>query len=108
MVSAVEQLSRNANWGAFAKATELKKRIWFVILALLVFALEPTFLFRVSTPMYGKVFLSKKWWFVGHVQHVLRWVTVEDDNFCSLDHALYFCIDYSSTGNGVIAETRKP
>ncbi|HPQ50887.1 MAG: preprotein translocase subunit SecY [Alphaproteobacteria bacterium] len=39
MVSAVEQLSRNANWGAFAKATELKKRIWFVILALLVFRL---------------------------------------------------------------------
>lgn len=39
MVSAVEQLSRNANWGAFAKATELKKRIWFVIGALLVYRL---------------------------------------------------------------------
>lgn len=39
MVSAVEQLSKNANWGAFAKATELKKRIWFVIGALLVFRL---------------------------------------------------------------------
>jgi len=39
MVSAVEQLSKNANWGAFAKATELKKRIWFVIWALLVYRL---------------------------------------------------------------------
>jgi len=39
MVSAVEQLSKNANWGSFAKATELKKRIWFVIGALLVFRL---------------------------------------------------------------------
>lgn len=37
MVSAVEQLSRNANWGAFAKATELKKRLLFVLGALLVY-----------------------------------------------------------------------
>lgn len=39
MVSAVEQMSRNANWGAFAKATELRQRIMFVILALLVYRL---------------------------------------------------------------------
>lgn len=39
MVSAVEQLSKNANWGAFAKATELKKRLTFVVLALLVYRL---------------------------------------------------------------------
>jgi preprotein translocase subunit SecY len=39
MVSAVEQLSRNANWGAFAKATELKQRLLFVVGALLVYRL---------------------------------------------------------------------
>ncbi len=39
MVSAVEQMSRNANWGAFAKATELRQRIMFVIIALLVYRL---------------------------------------------------------------------
>jgi preprotein translocase subunit SecY len=39
MVSAVEQLSRNASWGAFAKASELKKRLWFVLGALLVYRL---------------------------------------------------------------------
>lgn len=39
MVSAVEQLSKNANWGAFAKATELKKRIWFVVMALIIYRL---------------------------------------------------------------------
>lgn len=39
MVSAVEQLSRNANWGAFSKSTELKKRILFVVVALLVYRL---------------------------------------------------------------------
>ncbi len=39
MVSAVEQLAKNANWGALAKATELKKRLLFVLGALLVYRL---------------------------------------------------------------------
>lgn len=39
MVSAVEQLAKNANWGALAKAAELKKRILFVLGALLVYRL---------------------------------------------------------------------
>ena len=39
MASAVEQLAKNANWGALAKASELKKRILFVLGALLVYRL---------------------------------------------------------------------
>jgi len=39
MVSAVEQLAKNANFGALAKATELKKRLLFVLGALLVYRL---------------------------------------------------------------------
>lgn len=39
MASAVEQLAKNANWGALSKATELKQRIMFVIGALLVYRL---------------------------------------------------------------------
>ena len=39
MPSAVEQLAKNANWGALAKATELKQRILFVLGALLVYRL---------------------------------------------------------------------
>jgi len=39
MASAVEQLARNADWGALAKATELKKRILFVLGALVVYRL---------------------------------------------------------------------
>lgn len=39
MASAVEQLAKNANWGALAKATELKQRILFVLGALLVYRL---------------------------------------------------------------------
>ena len=39
MVSAAEQLASNLNFGAFAKAEELKKRLWFTLGALLVYRL---------------------------------------------------------------------
>src|ERR671918_1504269 len=39
MVSAAEQLAANLNFGAFAKAEDLKKRIWFTLAALLVYRL---------------------------------------------------------------------
>ena len=39
MASAAEQLAANINFGAFAKATELKKRIWFTLGILVVFRL---------------------------------------------------------------------
>ncbi len=39
MASAAEQLAQNINFGAFAKADELKKRIWFTLGALLVYRL---------------------------------------------------------------------
>ena len=37
MVSAAEQLASNLNFGAFAKAEDLKKRLWFTLIALLVY-----------------------------------------------------------------------
>jgi preprotein translocase subunit SecY len=39
MASAIEQIAKNANWGAFSKATELKQRILFVLGALIVYRL---------------------------------------------------------------------
>ncbi len=39
MASAAEQLASNLNFGAFSKAEELKKRIWFTLGALLIFRL---------------------------------------------------------------------
>ena len=39
MASAAEQLASNLNFAAFAKAEDLKKRIWFTIGALLVYRL---------------------------------------------------------------------
>lgn len=39
MASAAEQLAANLNFGVFAKATELKKRLWFTLGALIVYRL---------------------------------------------------------------------
>jgi len=39
MASAAEQLAANINFGAFSKATELKKRIWFTLGALIIYRL---------------------------------------------------------------------
>ncbi len=39
MASAAEQLAANMNFGALAKATELKKRLWFTLGALVVYRL---------------------------------------------------------------------
>ncbi len=39
MASAAEQLAANLNFGAFAKATELKSRIWFTLGALIIYRL---------------------------------------------------------------------
>ena len=39
MASAAEQLVSNLNFSAFSKATELKKRIWFTLGALLIYRL---------------------------------------------------------------------
>ncbi len=39
MASAAEQFASNINLGAFAKATELKKRLWFTLAALIIYRL---------------------------------------------------------------------
>ncbi len=39
MASAAEQMARNMNFGAFRKATDLQKRIWFTLGALIVYRL---------------------------------------------------------------------
>ena len=39
MASAAEQFAANLNFGVLAKATDLKKRIWFALGALIVFRL---------------------------------------------------------------------
>ena len=60
MVSAVEQLAKNANFGAIAKATELKKRIMFVLGALLVYRLGTYIPVPGIDPVvWGEIFSQK-------------------------------------------------
>lgn len=60
MSSAVEQLAKNANWGAFSKATELKKRIMFVLGALLVYRLGTYIPVPGIDPVIWKEIYSQK------------------------------------------------
>ncbi|MBI3452071.1 MAG: preprotein translocase subunit SecY, partial [Rhodospirillales bacterium] len=64
MASAAEQLAANINWGAFSKATELKKRIWFTLGALIVYRLgtyipipgiDPTVLAEIFRQQQGGI-----------------------------------------------------
>jgi large subunit ribosomal protein L15 len=48
MVSAAEQLAANLNFGALAKAEELKKRIWFTLGALIIYRSALIFRCRAS------------------------------------------------------------
>lgn len=60
MSSAVEQLAKNANWGAFSKATELKRRILFVLGALIVYRLGTYIPVPGIDPVVWKEIYSQK------------------------------------------------
>jgi preprotein translocase subunit SecY len=66
MASAAEQLAANVNWGAFAKADELKKRIWFTLGALIIYRLG------TYIPMPGIDPAAFEANFSGHKQGVLE------------------------------------
>ena len=60
MSSAVEQLAKNANWGSFSQATELKQRILFVLGALLIYRLGTYIPVPGIDPMIWKEIYSQK------------------------------------------------
>lgn len=60
MASAVEQLARNANWGAFSRAKELQSRILFVMGALLVYRLGTYIPVPGIDPVIWKEIYSQK------------------------------------------------
>ncbi len=68
MVSAAEQLASNLNFGAFAKAEELKKRLWFTLAALLVFRLG-TFIPMpgIDAAAFGEIFKTSSKGILGMV-----------------------------------------
>ena len=60
MSSAVEQLAKGANWGAFSKATELKQRILFVLGALIIYRLGTYIPVPGIDPIIWKEIYSQK------------------------------------------------
>ena len=60
MASAAEQLAANFNFSALSKATELKKRIWFTLGALVIYRLALIFRCQVSIPALLRRFSISK------------------------------------------------
>ena len=73
MASAAEQLAANLNFAAFAKAEELKKRIWFTLGALLVYRLGTYIpIPGINPDAFAQAFQNQSQRHAGHVQHVRR------------------------------------
>ena len=107
MVSAAEQLASNLNFGAFAKADELKKRIWFTLGALLVYRLgtyiplpgiDPEHL-GTGVPVPGGRHSR-------HVQHVCRRRHPPHGDLCAEHHAVHLGLDHHSASDHGLAAAR--
>ena len=99
MASAAEQLAANLNFGEFSKATELKKRLWFTLGALIVYRLgtyiplpgiDPIILQDILKQqaggslgmfnMFAGGALVRRWLFVGR----LKLVSARSEHFVQL------------------------
>ena len=73
MASAAEQLAANLNLGTLSKATELKKRIWFTLGALLVYRIGTYIpVPGVDAVGDGRAAAAARRRHPGHVRHVQR------------------------------------
>jgi preprotein translocase subunit SecY len=108
MVSAAEQLAKNANWSALAKATELKQRLLFVLGALLLVYRLGTYIpgSRHRSAYLERNFLAEGRRHSRHVQHVLGRCLAAYDNLCPEHHALHFGLHYHAARNCDVATAR--
>ncbi len=107
MVSAAEQLAANLNFGALAKADELKKRIWFTLGALLVYRLGTYIpLPGIDPTVWEQVFKQPSRRHSRHVQHVCRRRHSPHGDLCAEHHAVYFGLDHHSAADHGIAAAR--
>ena len=106
MASAVEQLAKNANWGALAKATDLKKRLLFVLrrftgLRLGTYIPVP----GIDPAMIGMRFSPKKKAAAfSTCSTCFPVVPYADDDFRAEYHALYLGLDYYAAGHRHVAK----
>ena len=107
MASAAEQLAANLNFGAFAKAEELKKRIWFTLGALLVYRLGTYIpLPGIDPEALAQAFNSKSARHPRHVQHVRRRRGRAHGDLRARHHAVYLGVDHHSADDVDRADAR--
>lgn len=109
MVSAVEQLARNADWGALAKASELKQRLLFVICALLVYRLGTYIpLPGIDPHVWNEIFTQRGGGILDMFNMFSGGGFVTYDDFCPEHHPLYFGLDYHATGDSHVSQAGSP
>ena len=107
MVSAAEQLAANLNFGALAKAEELKKRIWFTLGALLVYRLGTYIpLPGIDPNAWDRDFPHPGRRHPRHVQHVRRWRHPPHGDLRAQHHAVHFRLDHHSADDDGVADAR--
>ena len=107
MVSAAEQLAANLNFGALAKAEELKKRIWFTLGALLVYRLGTYIpLPGIDPTAWDQIFNHPGRRHSRHVQHVRRRRHSPHGDLRAEHHALHLGLDHHPADDDGVADAR--
>ncbi len=107
MVSAAEQLAANLNFGALAKADELKKRIWFTLGALLVYRLGTYIpLPGIDPNTWEQVFQLAGRRHSRHVQHVRRRRHPPHGDLRAEHHAVHLGLDHHPASDHRLAAAR--
>ena len=97
MVSLAEKMAANMDMSAFSKAEELKKRLWFTVLALIVFRLG-TFipLPGIDPHILSDIFARQSSGILGMFNMFSGGALERMTIFCPEHHAVYFGVDYSA------------
>ncbi len=107
MVSAAEQLAANLNFGAFAKADDLKRRIYFTLGALIVYRFG-TFipLPGINPTAFAADLPRQRLRHPRHVQHVRGWRRRAHGDLRAQHHALHLGVDHHAADELDVAEAR--
>ncbi len=109
MASAAEQLASSINFSAFAKATELKSRIWFTLGALVIYRLGTYIpIPGIDPAILHDIFCAQCRRHSRHVRHVLGRRARAHDDLCAEHHAVHLGLDHHpAVDRGVAAPSKR-
>ena len=107
MVSAAEQLASNLNLGAFAKAEDLKRRLWFTVGAFIVYRLG-TFipLPGINPAAFAETFKSQSGGILGMFNMFSGGALRTARDLLAQHHALHLGLDHHAVDDVDLAEAR--